>query len=204
MLQRRIFEEVSQAIRRAAVNAGKNTNLISSPLDKKADVPKHMRRLRGLSEENITSPRAEVYFQTIKQTPCGEKTNKKGRKKMKKHAFARMLVIGMLALSLAVPNVVSAKHNESADDYSVGANKYRTHTVRVRKGETLNVHVEGSGNSKLAVYVFDHHGEEMTHDDEGGNECHCSFVAPRTETYSIRVKNLDHHSTRYTIETSTE
>lgn len=122
---------------------------------------------------------------------------------MKKYAFAGMLTIAMLALSIIVPNAASAKNNES-DDFSVMGKRYRTHTVRVQGGETLNVQVEGSGNSKLAVYVFDPHGTKITHDDNGGNECQANLVAPRTATYTIRVHNLDRQTTRYTIELSTE
>lgn len=111
---------------------------------------------------------------------------------MKRTAIAAVFVVFIAA--------VAAAH--SRERFVIRAESSRTHSFKVSRNHTLFATVRPLSGSvdDLTVTMIDHHGEEVAHGHSNDpDEIRCTFRAPRTGTYRVRVSNDDHHPAEYEL-----
>ena len=71
--------------------------------------------------------------------------------------------------------------------------------ITCRGGESTTIYVSGDGDTDLDLYVYDANGNLITCDDDGTDECLVRFVAYRTHTFTVRVRNRGRVYNCYTL-----
>lgn len=71
--------------------------------------------------------------------------------------------------------------------------------ITCRGGETTTIYVSGDGDTDLDLYVYDANGNLICKDDDGSDECLVRFVAYRTHTFTVRVRNRGRVYNCYTL-----
>lgn len=83
--------------------------------------------------------------------------------------------------------------------HALRGNGSLTHTMHFEPDHTVQAHVHGNAGSHLAMYVYNHDNDLIAHDDDGGQDCDCSFHTDSIGEYRIRISNLDHHPATYEL-----
>lgn len=83
--------------------------------------------------------------------------------------------------------------------YRIGAHKTNTHNLSFNEHHPIHLHAEGRGNSDLDLYVYDHHGRQVAHDDDGTDNCVCDFTPEEGESYRVVVINRGHSANTYEL-----
>jgi len=61
--------------------------------------------------------------------------------------------------------------------------------ITFRGGELAQVTVIGDGDTDLDLYVYDENGNLIDSDEDPGDNCSCTFIPIRTESFSIKIVN---------------
>lgn len=112
----------------------------------------------------------------------------------------KIFVLVLVALSMAVPNLVSAETNSTATSHTIKAGGSNTHSTHLHGHSRYTVHVSGHEVASLEVTVYDHHGTQVGHVDEGEDSDDDKTVHVQTKEdgkYRVVVHNHDSHSITY-------
>lgn len=81
----------------------------------------------------------------------------------------------------------------------VNAGSVDVYRITCRGGESTTIYVSGDGDTDLDLYVYDANGNLIVSDDDGTDECLVSFVAYRTHTFTVRIRNRGRVYNCYTL-----
>lgn len=88
----------------------------------------------------------------------------------------------------------SVRHPDCVN--ALGVDVYK---ITCRGGEATTIYVSGDGDTDLDLYVYDANGNLIAYDDDGDDECVVRFVAYRTHTFTVRVRNRGRVYNCYTL-----
>jgi len=85
---------------------------------------------------------------------------------------------------------------------SVNAGATDSYTMRFRGGELAMVIVSGDGDTDLDLFVYDENGNLIDSDQDGTDDCVCTFTPRWTGTFKIKIKNYGRVYNRYVLVTN--
>lgn len=114
-----------------------------------------------------------------------------------RHLLSRILLVAVFTLGVLAQSPTRAASSPLHPTYRIAAHSTNNHNLYFNEHHPIHLHASGNGNTDLDLYVYDHHGRQVTHDDDSTDNCICNFTPEEGETYRIVVINRGHSANSY-------
>jgi len=117
---------------------------------------------------------------------------------MKKNLLARLVLVGVISLSVAIPGLASSI-NGGCGNHVIAPYSRDSFRVTFRRAESARVAVTGDGSSDLDLYVYDANGNQVAKDDDYSDDCLAVWMPRWTGAFTIVVVNRGSNYNQYAI-----
>lgn len=116
-----------------------------------------------------------------------------------RHHLSRLLLAAVFTLGALAHGTAGAASTALHPTYRVAAHATNSHNLNFNEHHPVHMHARGKGNTDLDLYVYDHHGRQVAHDDDGTDDCVCTFTPVEGATYRVVVINRGHSANTYEL-----